>query len=233
MNQLSAFLKKICAYLLLLFVTVASGCSSNTKPAPTSEAYNEVVSDFYLSLAAMQADQALFAIEKMQSVADEYPKEAAAWANLGLYAMRQADLELAAQRVDKALNLAPENSHIQFLAGNIASRRGNVEQAIDHYRNAVQADSAYMKALYALANELEREGDANNNEVYELYEQILEHDSGNLAVLLEMMRVSAKWQDTEALNESIKRLSRALKVGLKKCNNSLLNWKDKSARGMI
>src|SRR5690625_2039582 len=60
-----------------------------------SEKYRQTVGDFYTSLAAIQSDQALFAVEKMQDVSEMYPEEPAVWANLGVFAMRQGNFELA------------------------------------------------------------------------------------------------------------------------------------------
>src|SRR5690625_5781513 len=66
-----------------------SGCTTSEDRALSQEEYIQAVSDFHVSLAASQTDEARFAFNKMNEVAVAYPKEAAAWANLGVYAMRQ------------------------------------------------------------------------------------------------------------------------------------------------
>ena len=45
------------------------------------------------------------------------PGEPAAWANLGLLALRQREFDMAVQRLERAGSLAPENSQIKTLMG--------------------------------------------------------------------------------------------------------------------
>src|SRR5690625_3897230 len=80
-----------------------SGCTSAEDRAVSQEEYIQAVSDFHVSLAASQTDEARFAFNKMNEVAVAYPKEAAAWANLGVDAMRQGNFDLAAERIETAV----------------------------------------------------------------------------------------------------------------------------------
>ena len=108
---------------MLVMVTVGlSACTQNTPPDPSSEQYRDAVSAFYLSLAAMEADQAIFAFDKMTQVTEWYPNEPAAWANLGVFSLRQGNFEAAAEHLGKAEEMAPENADIQFLFGILESR---------------------------------------------------------------------------------------------------------------
>ncbi len=50
----------------------------------------------------------------MNQVAEEYPSEPAFWTNLGVYAMRRGDFELATERINKALDIADQSSEIYF-----------------------------------------------------------------------------------------------------------------------
>lgn len=52
-----------------------------------SEEYEQIIADFYMSLAASQICQAWLSFNKMNTVAQAYPQETAAWTNLGVYAM--------------------------------------------------------------------------------------------------------------------------------------------------
>lgn len=197
----------IVLFLALLLILVS--CSSEVdKPEKDSEAYRNIVSDFYTSLAAIQADQLLFAVEKMEAISDQYPDEAAAWANLAVFAMRQANFDLAVQRINKALNRAPENADINFLAGIIESRRGDVNQSVDYLREAAELDPANPKIVFALVEELERQGEQENSgEVFSLLDSILEQQPDNLAVLLEIVRISVKRNNQENLERAMSGLT--------------------------
>ncbi|MGK7371277.1 MAG: hypothetical protein ACNS64_13790, partial [Candidatus Halalkalibacterium sp. M3_1C_030] len=89
---------KMCA-LFLLGVIWYSCTPEVEKPEKGSEAYRQTVNDFYVSLAAIQADQLLFAVEKMEAISKKYPDEAASWANLAVFSMRQANFDLAERRI--------------------------------------------------------------------------------------------------------------------------------------
>src|SRR5690625_1229530 len=85
-----------------------SGCTTSEDRALSQEEYIQAVSDFHVSLAASQTDEARFAFNKMNEVAVAYPKEAAAWANLGVYAMRKETVDLAAERIKTDVALEPD-----------------------------------------------------------------------------------------------------------------------------
>ncbi len=194
---------------LLLVALAVTYCSSEPdKPEAGSEQFREVASDFYMSLAAIQADKALFAVEKMQAVVRQYPQEAAAWANLAVFSMRQGNFEKARERIGKAIDRAPDNAEIKFLAGIIESRQGNVDGAVDSFREAAKLAPGDDKIAFALADELERQGEVENaGEIFKILNSILEKRPENLAVLLEMVRASVKWEDRETLGETMERLA--------------------------
>ena len=174
------------------------------KPERGSEDYQKAVSDFYVSLSAVQADQLLFALEKMEAITEKYPPEAAAWANLAVFSMRQANFDLAKQRIDEAIKRAPENADILFLAGIIESRGGSVNESVKYLRNALQIEPGNLKIAYSLVEELERQDDIENTEeVFSTLQSILEQQPDNLAVLLELVRISVKRDNRETLEEAL------------------------------
>ncbi|MEX2639548.1 MAG: FG-GAP-like repeat-containing protein [Balneolales bacterium] len=178
-------------------------CSSDEEvPDPSSDKYAEAVSAFYLSLAASQTDEAMFAFTKMNEVAGLYPEEPAAWANLGVYAMRQGNFELASDRLEKAREWAPDNGDILFLSGLLESRRGEVEQSIAFLRRAADADPQNVKIKYTLATELERQdASAHAAEILELSEQIHALRPHNQVMHLEIMRLAAREGDPRLAGE--------------------------------
>ena len=192
-----------------IFATLTA-CSGNIeKPEKGSQAYRQVISDFYVSLAAIQADQAIFAIEKMEEVAERYPNEASAWANLGVFAMRQGNFTRAKEHLDRALDLSGDNAEIVFLAGILESRRGNVDASVEYLRKAAQLDPENPQIAYSLAQELERQdANANSDEVVSILQSIMEANPDNLAVLLEIVRTSVKWNYESALESAMEVLDK-------------------------
>ena len=201
--------KILTAGVIFLFAGLFYSCTPEVeKPAKGSEAYKQAVSDFYVSLSAIQADQLLFAVEKMEAITQKYPDEAAAWANLAVFSMRQANFDLAEQRISKALDKAPDNAEIMFLAGIIESRRGNVNESVAYLRKAAGLDPDDLKIAYALVEELERQNDIENaGEVFSILESILEKQPDNLAILLEVVRFSVKREEKETLEQAMNTLA--------------------------
>lgn len=205
--------KKFCnlryVILLVLGCMITSCISSPSKPDIESEAYKQAVSDFYVSLAAIQSDESLFATEKMRAVAEAFPAEPAAWANLGVYAMRRGNFEKATEHMKQALSRDGDNSEVQFLAGILESRKGSIEASLKHLRTAARLDSTNLKVLFALADELERQDPKKNaQEIKKRLDQILELDPDNLAVLLETIRTAAKWENKEVLQQALNDLEK-------------------------
>src|SRR5688572_22059398 len=80
--------------LLLVGVSVYVRRSGDRLPDPSSETYREAVAAFHTGLAAMQAGVEVVAEEQFLRVTELVPQEPAAWANLGLIALRRTALDL-------------------------------------------------------------------------------------------------------------------------------------------
>src|SRR5262249_34345155 len=108
----------VCARLvipLVLAVMVAIvfvGWCLEKFPERSSKAYDEVVSAFYVGLAALQVGDDVHADAKLAQVTQIVPGEPAGWANWGVLALRQRNLDTAAQRFERARSLAPDNDRI-------------------------------------------------------------------------------------------------------------------------
>jgi tetratricopeptide (TPR) repeat protein len=199
---------------LLLAGTSLEACRrGDGLPDPSSETYRETVAAFYTGLAAIQAGVEVVAEEKMRRVAELVPQEPAAWANLGLLALRRTAFDLAAQRLHKARTLAPHNSQIQVLSGLCESLQGRLAEAQAYFRRAVALEPVNLKAVYALAQLLEQQGgEQNAAEVQRLLTQLLNAQPDNLAALLELARVAAKRGDMPVLQDSLTRLDGAARA---------------------
>lgn len=196
---------------LIVFLLLAGGllsaCQQDHVPAPGSPAYQDVVSSFYTGVVAIQVGENFRAEGRLTEVTDQAPGEPAAWANLGVLALRQQQYETAADRLERARSLLPGNSVIQYLSGVLERERGQLEQAIDYFRSAVDSDSTNHRAVFALAQTLEQQGTAPaTDEAVQRMSQLLQQLPDNLAVLLERARLAGKQGQVDALRQTLDRL---------------------------
>jgi Tfp pilus assembly protein PilF len=199
-------------FLLVLLATVLStapGCHPGAKfPDRSSKKYADVVSAFYVGLAALQVGDDVHADSRLSEVTQLVPAEPAGWANWGILALRQRNYDLAAQRLERARDLAPRNDRIYDLLGILESQRGQSAQAIADLRKAAELNPKNLRALYRLAEETERQGDENGAaEVQQLLQKILAAQPDNLAALLELSRVAAKRGDAATLHSAVAQIS--------------------------
>jgi tetratricopeptide (TPR) repeat protein len=197
--------KTIAAFLMLLLVTA---CRTSTLPAKASKEYDEVVRAFYIGLAALQVGDDVRADSKLAQLAQLVPTEPAGWANWGLLALRQRNFDAAAERLERARSLAPGNDRIYYLIGLLESSRGKSPEAIAALRKAIEINPKNLIATYKLAEEVERQSDENSEAEYQrLIQKMREVQPDNLAILLELGRISAKRADAETLRHVVSELS--------------------------
>jgi Tfp pilus assembly protein PilF len=188
-----------------LAVTVAAAsCSSCRQPADVPEAtYREAVTAFHTAIAALETSQEVLARQKLDRVVALVPQEPAAWANLGLLLLRQQDVGPARERLVKAAELAPRSAAIQRLLAITESRAGQPTESIRHWRAALELDAADVKAAYALAQEVERQGTPESEaEAQRVLESLLAKGD-NLPARLDAMRLAAKRGDAAALAQGL------------------------------
>ena len=135
-------------------------------PAKSSKEYNEVVRAFYVGLAALQVGDDVRADSKLAQVTQLVPAEPAGWANWGLLALRQRNFDPASERLERARALAPENDQIYYLIGLLEKGRGRSPEAITALRKAIELNPKNLVATFALAEEIERQGDENSAAEY-------------------------------------------------------------------
>jgi len=203
----SATHPRVVALLLLcgVLALVLAGCRCTSKvPEKGSKAYADVVSTFYVGLAALQVGDDVRAEDKVAQFAKQVPGEPAGWANWGVLALRQRNYDAAAQRLDHARQLAPRNDQIEYLLGLLESERGHSAEAIALLRKAVELNPQNLRATYQLAQEIERQGGANSDgEFQQAVQEILAMRPDNLAALLELSRIAAKRADPVTLKSAM------------------------------
>ncbi len=204
-----AALPAVSLLLSALLVVACAGCRSESKlPDRSSKVYAEVVSAFYIGLAALQVGDDVHAESSLSEVTQLVPPEPAGWANWGVLALRQRKLDAAAERFGRARKLASGNDHIYELLGVLESSRGHSAEAIANWRKATEINPKNYRAAYNLAEEIERQGGPNADaEFQELVQKILVAQPDNLAAYLELSRVAAKRGDTATLQATIAKIA--------------------------
>jgi Tfp pilus assembly protein PilF len=195
--------------LPLIAAALLAGChSSDRLPDRNSEAYSNYLSVFYVGLAALQVGDDVRADASLSDAVKQVPGEPAAWADWGILALRQGSFDAAAQRLNRARDLAPSNDRIYHLLGTLESNRGNTAAAIENLRQAVKLNPANLRANYQLALEIERQGGEHSEaEFQQIMQQILAASPGNLAALLELSRIAAKRGDASTLQSAVARIA--------------------------
>jgi Tfp pilus assembly protein PilF len=202
--------RRVRSFLLFASLTAfLSGCHSAPKlPEKGSKAYADVVSAFYVGLAALQVGDDVHAQSQLSELTQLVPTEPAGWANWAVLALRQRNYDLAAQRLERARDLAPQNDQIYDLLGILEADRGHSAEAISDLRRAVDLNPKNLRAAYALAEEIERQGDPNSEaDFQQVIEKILAAQPDNLAALLELSRVAAKRGDAATLKSAVAQIS--------------------------
>ncbi|MCI0663973.1 MAG: FG-GAP-like repeat-containing protein [Acidobacteria bacterium] len=211
-NEINERACKISFISLFSFISLSffflTSCNGGGKlPAPPSTEYRDAISAFYIGLGALQATDDNRAKQKLTQFTQLAPGEPAGWVNLGVLALRQQEFDAAYQHLEKARELDPKNSRIEGMLGLVETKRGRFAEAIAHLRKAVELDPKNLIALYALAQEIERQGGENNEaETQSLIEKILQAQPDNLAAQLELTRIAAKRGDVEATKRAVARI---------------------------
>jgi tetratricopeptide (TPR) repeat protein len=176
----------------MLAISLSACRRGEELPPPTSKTYREAVTAFYSSVAAFQAGIETDAEKKMLEVAKLVPQEPSAWANLGLFALRRGEFDLASEHLQQARTLAPESSEIQTLLGLLQRMQGKLESAMTYLRQAVTLAPDNLKAAYALAQTLEEQGGEHQQaEAQRLLTDLLKAQPDNLALMIEVARLAA------------------------------------------
>lgn len=200
--------KVLAGALLLTLVACLGACRDEELPDPSTQAYRDAVAAFYAGLASIQTGANRHAEEKLTLVTELAPGEPAAWANLGLLALRENRYEAAAERLERARSLAPDDGRIHFLLGLLEQRRGRTGEAIEYLRRAVALDPDDTRATYTFMREIERRAEAGDSaEVDRLLDRMLRTHPENLALLIDRARLAAARGDGDGLRSAVARLS--------------------------
>jgi hypothetical protein len=178
-------------------------------PQPGTGEYERATRGFYTGLAALEVGLLDDALGHFTTVTQVAPAEPAGWANVAVAHLRRGDVEAAAAPVEAALRLDEDHAPTQLLAARLEIARGRLDEGVAHLRRAVALDDEDVRARFALAEELERAGEAGAGEALTLLDDILARNAGNTAVLLERTRLAAVQSDQARMEDSVATLSAA------------------------
>ncbi len=187
---------------------IFTACGGGGVPRRDSAEYAKVVSAFYVGLGALQVGDDIHAEKNLSEVTQMASGEPAGWANWGVLALRQRKLDDAAQRMERARKLAPDNDRIYQILGYLESGRGNSAAAIADWRKAVELNPKNYRAAYQLAEEVERQAGPNSDAEFEqLIQKILAAQPENLAAQLELVRTAAKSGDAATVKSALAKVT--------------------------
>lgn len=198
-------------WLLALALAVFSySCGEERGPIELDpEVYRDAVSSFYAGVAAMEVGADAHAEEELLHVTRLAPEEPAAWADLGLLALRRNEFDAAEERLERAVRLAPDAASVQMLLGRLESERGRLESAVARFRRAIELDSTDIRAIYALTQELDRSGDRDAPDEIRLWlERILRRAPDNRAAMMELSRLYIRRENVSGAAAVIEELGR-------------------------
>ncbi|QQS40998.1 MAG: VCBS repeat-containing protein [Acidobacteriota bacterium] len=195
-------MKRILVTALLAVLSLSCGGGALEQG---SEEYAGAVKSFYVGLAAIEAGDDQRAITELNRTIELAPTEPASHNNLGVLYLRQRDLEKATENLEKASGLASENAAVVANLAELEVAKGDAEKALGHFRKAVELDPKDHISQYAIAEELEKQG--KDSEALAILKDKLEKDlPGNLALEVEISRISAKTGNSGSLKESVNSL---------------------------
>ena len=186
----------------------------------SQERYEQAVSDFMTALAASETDEARFAFNTMNDVVLAFPEESAAWGNLAMMAMRQGNVDLALDRMERARSLSPDHPAILEQSAILASRLGRTSESVEFLERALRneggdgadgvdgadgadgADGSWPGIAFMLAEELEREGSEESLRRAQIVVDSLRATlPKNWVLPLELMRMAAAERDWQMVSE--------------------------------
>ena len=198
----------VCAVGVFALAFLMTACGGGSVPKKDSAEYAKVVSAFYIGLGALQVGDDIHAEKSLSEVTQLASGEPAGWANWGVLALRQRKLDDAAQRMERARKLAPDNDRIYQILGYLESGRGNSAAAITDWRKAVELNPKNYRAAYQLAEEVERQAGTNSDAEFEqLIQKILAAQPDNLAAQLELVRTAAKSGDAVTVKSALAKVT--------------------------
>jgi Tfp pilus assembly protein PilF len=200
------------AALCFLVATVCwlTGCDSGRDGLPRADSpeHRAAVAAFQVGIAAFQVGDDARADKNLGALTQLAPGEAAGWASWAALALRQGKLDVAEQRLDRAIALAPKQPELHYLRGLLRSLQGRSDDALAAFAKASELDPNDARAAYALAQQLERQGGADADaRAQQIVQQLLARQPDSPALLVEVARLAAKRGDAAVLRGAVEKIA--------------------------
>ena len=139
--------------LFLLCIVSLLGCNGNDDAK--KEIYAKLLRNRNLSLAYIDSGMMGEASDKLAELERLLPSEAFVYANQGLVALRQNNLEKASSLLKKATSLKPRNPEIALLRAEVAMLTGNFDEAKKIVNIAIAENPGNMRLRWELSDKVE------------------------------------------------------------------------------
>ncbi len=195
-----------CAGISLALALTLTACP---RPAPPAVTPAQITSIFTVGTIALETGDPR-ALDRLTKALKLAPQEPAIWANMGLYRLRNNELDAASFDLERARTLAAQDtpatsrSGIEALLALVADKRGDLAGAVTHSKQAVALDPDNLKIRYALAGQQERNGDDAG--ALSTMQDILQKRPGNLDALLQAARLAAQQNQAKILRPLVAKL---------------------------
>lgn len=175
-----------------------------------AQRYQHMVSAFTSGVLAMNVSDNKHALHYLLEATRLNPDEPAAWADLGLYYLRNNSADnykSAKDALTRAHSLVPDNEQIEILFGLLSQKQGVLADAVTHYQRAVSLAPGDVKARYALLQALGQSGSGDTPEISKQWEQMAALQPDNLFIELQLAAVAAKAGDLARVRAVVQRVA--------------------------
>ena len=147
----------VSAVTLAAFLIAFLAYNAWRRSHPSSDTYKNMVSAFYTGVIALNVGDSQHALSGLTTATLLVPQEPAAWADLGVFYLRQNNWDEARKALEKARDLAPKNGQILALLGLLETQQGRFGEAVGDYKQAVLLDPTDLRARYALEEAVQQQ----------------------------------------------------------------------------
>lgn len=108
----------------------------------------EAIEEYFRALQAIRQDDLGRALVMLQSLSARYPMLSGPFVNQGIIYLKQEKYDDAEDILREALSTNEQNPYAHNTLGVVLREQGDFEQALKHYRRAVELDPRYARAHF-------------------------------------------------------------------------------------
>ena len=197
----------VAAVVLAVSLVAFLGYTAWRRTYPAEQTYKDMVSAFYTGVIALNVGDDEHALSGLTLATQLVPAEPAAWADLGVFALRHNNLDGARTDLEKAHDLAPKNGQILTLLGLLETQQGSFGAAVGDYKQAVEDDPSDLRARYALEESLNQQGTDADPEAQKQLQAIYQAAPENLFAEFKLAGAAAKAGQGDLLRQVVAKIA--------------------------